>query len=398
MVVWWTRPPTCCTSAKASGFDPAVPATVVELNPATGATRSTPLTGDPFAQEITIDPTSRTLYVLGGFGFTPATVSVVSLASFTETTVIPKVGAGPISVAVDPATHTLLASTVGGVVVIDTRSNTIVDTLPAADGNNFILGVAVNPTTHLAYFTSSLSGFDGPPPPSGPAPMLRTYDTASRTLVRTAPLSTGVVFLAVDPGTGLLHASTPDVDPGVGQSRPGVVTIDPSTATVTDAVAADDNPMDRSFDGIAIDYASHAVYYPSGTQRDSNGNSVALLDVAGPAGSCPTVIGAIGAKYAALGGCTGFLGRPTSSEQDDYYGYGGRVTHFEHGDIYYSPATGAHAITGAIEAAWLKQGGPASRLGYPTSDEFGVLFGRANTFQHGFIYFNPLIGAIPITF
>ena len=74
------------------------------------------------------------------------------------------------------------------------------------------------------------------------------------------------------------------------------------------------------------------------------------------------------------------------------------MTHFEQGDIFYSAATGAHAVTGAIRIAWFNQNAEAGRLGFPTSDEFGVLFGRANTFQHGFIYFNPLIGAIPITF
>ncbi|MGZ4555810.1 MAG: LGFP repeat-containing protein [Mycobacteriaceae bacterium] len=59
------------------------------------------------------------------------------------------------------------------------------------------------------------------------------------------------------------------------------------------------------------------------------------------------MIGAIGYKYAQLGGCNSFLGKATSPE---LVAQGGRCTPFEHGDIYWSPTTDAHVITGAIEA------------------------------------------------
>jgi hypothetical protein len=37
--------------------------------------------------------------------------------------------------------------------------------------------------------------------------------------------------------------------------------------------------------------------------------------------------------------------------------------------IYWSPATGAHLVTGEIREAWLAHGGPTGPLGYPTVDE-----------------------------
>jgi LGFP repeat/Bacterial Ig-like domain (group 3)/IPT/TIG domain/FG-GAP-like repeat/Putative Ig domain len=109
--------------------------------------------------------------------------------------------------------------------------------------------------------------------------------------------------------------------------------------------------------------------------------------------ACPVVIGAIGVRYAELGGCNSFLGKAISTELP---AQGGRYTPFEHGDIYWSPASGAHEIAGAIAAAWASQGHETGPLGYPTTGEFDFLFGRVSLFQHGFIYWTPLTGPLSL--
>lgn len=59
--------------------------------------------------------------------------------------------------------------------------------------------------------------------------------------------------------------------------------------------------------------------------------------------------------------------------------------------IYWSDRTGAHIVSGEIRAAWLKQGGPRSPLGYPVSDEGPTSDGtsRFSQFAHGQISWTP---------
>ena len=61
----------------------------------------------------------------------------------------------------------------------------------------------------------------------------------------------------------------------------------------------------------------------------------------------------------------GNYGLPTSDEQGAPDGVG-RFSNFEHGSIYWTPATGAHEIDSRVLPFWLNMGGPASWLGYPT--------------------------------
>jgi len=62
---------------------------------------------------------------------------------------------------------------------------------------------------------------------------------------------------------------------------------------------------------------------------------------------------------------------------------------FRGGSIYWSPATGAHALhSGPILDRFKALGGPASALGYPRTDEHPIWwFGVANDFEHGSIEF-----------
>jgi hypothetical protein len=119
------------------------------------------------------------------------------------------------------------------------------------------------------------------------------------------------------------------------------------------------------------------------------------------------IYGLIGADYAATAGerdaygnpVQALLGMATSDEVGVPGLPGARVSHFEHGDIFWSAATGAHVVYGAIRDAWLGLGGPTSWLGLPITDELaepnglGIYphdsRGRVSYFQHGLIYWSP---------
>ncbi|MBL8208728.1 MAG: M4 family metallopeptidase, partial [Blastocatellia bacterium] len=106
------------------------------------------------------------------------------------------------------------------------------------------------------------------------------------------------------------------------------------------------------------------------------------------------VYGAIRAKWDALGAETGFLGLPTTDELSTACG-GGRFNHFAGGSIYWTAATGAHEVHGSIRSKWASLGWECSFLGFPLTDESrtpdGV--GRYNHFQGGSVYWTPATGA-----
>lgn len=101
------------------------------------------------------------------------------------------------------------------------------------------------------------------------------------------------------------------------------------------------------------------------------------------------VFGAILARYVELGGADA-VGLPTSDEAGVP---GGRVSYFQRGHIYWSGATGAHVVLGAILGRYLALGGPGG-LGLPTTDEIDVAGGRASFFERTHIYWAPNTGAL----
>ncbi|WP_282777720.1 MULTISPECIES: esterase [unclassified Nocardia] len=95
------------------------------------------------------------------------------------------------------------------------------------------------------------------------------------------------------------------------------------------------------------------------------------------------VSGSILEKYNAVGGVTSPLGEPTGESQDAPGG--GTMQAFEGGAIYSSPDTGAHIVWGEIRDAWMANGGPGGKLGYPTSDEMDIAGGKQSDFTGGTI-------------
>jgi len=125
-----------------------------------------------------------------------------------------------------------------------------------------------------------------------------------------------------------------------------------------------------------------------------SGDSAALSALANGASAAITAPpSAILAHYTGLGGADSDLGQLNGSE---YAVPGGRAQNFTGGRVYWSPATGAHEVHGAVLAHYLAIGGPASSLGLPTTDESpsadGV--GRYNNFANGgALYWSPSTGA-----
>lgn len=87
------------------------------------------------------------------------------------------------------------------------------------------------------------------------------------------------------------------------------------------------------------------------------------------------------------------LGQPDRVEQPTSDGRA-RFTDFAHGSIYYSQATGAHEVSGAILDAWRARGADRSSLGLPTGDERAVAGGRAQEFEHGVLRVDGATGTV----
>jgi uncharacterized protein with LGFP repeats len=121
-------------------------------------------------------------------------------------------------------------------------------------------------------------------------------------------------------------------------------------------------------------------------------------------GSKPTLVyGLIFDKWGTLDWERGALGYPISDEQDVGKGTG-RVTYFQFGAIYWKKGTPqAFAVYGAIGSQYIKWGGPATTIGYPTEDEkdwnnFAIKGGesRVSFFENGRIFWTRTYGVVGI--
>jgi hypothetical protein len=113
-----------------------------------------------------------------------------------------------------------------------------------------------------------------------------------------------------------------------------------------------------------------------------------------PATGAHSVGGAIRDVWSALGWERSVHGYPRSSELSTPNGRG-RYNDFQNGGIYWLPALGAHSVHGAIYGAWARTGWEAGRLGFPTTDETVTSdqVGRYNHFEGGSVYWSPSTGA-----
>lgn len=102
------------------------------------------------------------------------------------------------------------------------------------------------------------------------------------------------------------------------------------------------------------------------------------------------VRGVIGARWGSLGRENGFLGYPVGGEVCGLRD-GGCLQHFQGAVVYWSPASGAHPVRGAIGDRWARSGRERGPLGYPVGDEVCGLRdgGCFQQHQHGSIYWSP---------
>ena len=96
--------------------------------------------------------------------------------------------------------------------------------------------------------------------------------------------------------------------------------------------------------------------------------------------------GAILARWESDGGPVSPLGLPTSPETAGNSGT--RYATFEHGAMYWSSATGAQPLSGAIYEAWASLGYELGALGLPTSGEIAEPEWIVQNFQHGTLNFD----------
>jgi uncharacterized protein with LGFP repeats len=129
-------------------------------------------------------------------------------------------------------------------------------------------------------------------------------------------------------------------------------------------------------DGFATGCPGDVIYQQLGSVRDATAQYIANS-------SNTNAIDQYHATSAA------YLGAPTGPEVSVA---GGAMRTYERGNIYWSGATGAHVVWGAILAKYQSLGGPAS-IGFPTTDEVGVAGGAQSTFTGGSLFWSDRTGA-----
>jgi uncharacterized protein with LGFP repeats len=127
----------------------------------------------------------------------------------------------------------------------------------------------------------------------------------------------------------------------------------------------------------------------SGCFQDFTGGSVYWTPTTG----AHVVSGTTRTAWGASGWELGALGYPTADQVCGLPG-GGCSQQFQGGSVTGTPATGAHAVSGAIGTLWTTAGKESGALGYPTRDVFCGLTrsGCFQDFQNGSVYTTPTAG------
>ena len=118
---------------------------------------------------------------------------------------------------------------------------------------------------------------------------------------------------------------------------------------------------------------------------------------AAPGGRLFAVRGPIYDRYAAEGGPAGPLGY-AASHTEAVEGTDGERSEFVTATVFWSPRTGAFALSGPILDRYLREGGPRGTLGFPTSDVVTAPDGRQQaTFERGAVTYDPATGQTQVT-
>ena len=153
--------------------------------------------------------------------------------------------------------------------------------------------------------------------------------------------------------------------------------------------------------GLYLDKGGHEAFGPPVADETAVGDGAGRFsDFTGgasiywtPATWAHLVYGAIRVEWDRMGRTAG-LGYPVTDEAWTADGTG-RFNDFTGGSVYWHPYWGAHEVHGAIRATWTSLGRERSPLGYPTTAEGGLPdgAGRYNLFSGGAVYWTPRTGA-----
>ena len=113
-----------------------------------------------------------------------------------------------------------------------------------------------------------------------------------------------------------------------------------------------------------------------------------------PATGTHAVSGAIRSDYAGRGWQNSWLGAPVDEIVCGLRG-GGCAQAYQWGSVYWAPWIGAHAVTGGIGGLWAQQGWETGGLGYPTTEIDCLTHlggGCSQEFEGGSVYWSPGTG------
>lgn len=112
-----------------------------------------------------------------------------------------------------------------------------------------------------------------------------------------------------------------------------------------------------------------------------------------PATGAHAVQGAVAGRWVSLGAENGALGYPVGGQSCGLIA-GGCAQPFQGGEVYWSAGTGAHVVTGAVATKWTAFGREGGALGYPALDLVcGLVAGGCyQVFQYGTVYVSPDAG------
>jgi hypothetical protein len=129
--------------------------------------------------------------------------------------------------------------------------------------------------------------------------------------------------------------------------------------------------------------------------RVAAANAVGTGPASAPSGTVtPLAPTAITTGHQAAGGDAGPWGAPTSAEICGLRD-GGCYRGFQQGTAYWSAASGAHLVTGAVAQRWAQQGWESGPMGYPVTDTVCGLpdGGCSQAFQSARVYSSTSTGA-----
>lgn len=163
---------------------------------------------------------------------------------------------GPIAVGVDEGTHSVYVANVGGnsITVIDTRTNTVTATVSASEP----VALTVDQSTHAAYVL-------------GHGPYVAIMDTVTNQITKDLFVGGTATAVAVDEGTHTAYVTNTDGLDYSGNGR--VSTIDTRTNTVTGTFAVGVDP-----EAAAVDLSTHTAYVTNHGRVYDNNSSVSVIN------------------------------------------------------------------------------------------------------------------------